>query len=229
MLQPDVERLHAAHGKPGHGAVIPFRFGPVSFVHKRNEIIHEHLVQGGKHGIEIAGRATAAGRTHRIGSLTGFPGIAVRHDDEHRPRLLFRYQIIHDVCHVALDRPAALIFAAAVLEIEHWITGCRISLIVGRRIDKNAPPALRGPGKITPLAHLPMRHVLRLPPVLARRGNLDAAGHAAHAVERLGGRITHIRPVHEERVVMKSQRDGTEGDRPVSLCIALHRMRLPVV
>src|SRR3712207_2992710 len=60
--------------------------------------------------------------------------VSVCHDDEHRDGFPFGYQVVHDDIGASLGRPASLIFAATVLQVEHRIT-LLIHIVAGWTIE----------------------------------------------------------------------------------------------
>ena len=156
-------------------------------------------------GGQLAGRwpgARPGGRTRALLAGRGRPRAVVHHDDE-RPGFALGNQVVHDQVRLALGRPAGLILAAAVLEIQHGIAGRRVLLVVGRRVDEAAPRRVVHLGVVDHLADLPVRHVLERVEVLILGGHFHAAAPAAGAVVVQAAGVRHLRAVHPELVVVE--------------------------
>ena len=117
MIQGDLKRLHASHGKACHGAVVAIRKCPEGRINVGNQDLC-HIIF--KRGCHLLHRLQHFGRTEgfsgKIGrSLARAPGIAICHYDDHRLAAFGRDQIVEDEVGVTLPNPSGLIFASAVL------------------------------------------------------------------------------------------------------------------
>ncbi len=165
------------------------------------------------------------GRTRRggrRGRLAGPAGVALLHDHEHRLRLLRGDQVVQDEAHAALVRPAGLVLAAAVLEVEDGIARLAIGVVAGRGVDEDAPPVLGRLREVPALADLAVRHVLGQVVVDALLRDLDPAGVLAGAVERLARGVVHLHAVDEHPVVVEPRHHGVRGRGPEAV-LALRR------
>ena len=142
MIEGHLERLHAAHRQPGHGAMIAIRQRPEMRINKWNQCLCHIVFKGRRHLLH---------RLHHLRRAEGFPGqigigmagalcIAVGHHDDHRLRASTGDQVVEDEVGMPLPDPASLIFAAAVLKIQHGIPRLRLRVVARRRIDEGVPP-----------------------------------------------------------------------------------------
>ncbi len=129
---------------------------------------------------------------------------AVVHDDDEGFGLAFGDQIVHDQIGLALIGPARLIFAAAVLEVQHGIAG-RGVLVIGRRRVDEAPPRGFGDLRIIEiLADLAVGDILEGIEVLVLGGAFHAAAPAAGPVEVQAAGVRNGSPVDPDLVVVKA-------------------------
>ena len=147
----------------------------------------------------------AAGRGG-AGAGAASPGlrVALLHDHEHRPRLLRGDQVVQDEAHAPLIRPAGLVLAAPVLEVEDGIARLAIGVVAGRGVDEDAPPDLDRLREVPSLADLAVRHVLRQVVVDALLGHFDPARILARAVERPARGVVHLHAVDPHPVVVEA-------------------------
>ncbi len=99
----------------------------------RDQILADHAVELGEwivnHPPLVVGQSRCGVR---------YRAMLVHHD--HRLRFARCDQIVQDEILVPLIGPSAFVFAHTVLQIEHGVARIWFPVIVGRRIDKNAPP-----------------------------------------------------------------------------------------
>jgi hypothetical protein len=134
-----------AHGKPAmarcsrSAMVLKFEsmYGIRACVRSSSKRLR-HLL----HGLHHLGRAEGLSRQVRI-NMTGAPRIAVRHHDDHRLRSSAGDQVVEDEIGMALLDPASLIFAAAVLQIEHRVAHLGLRVVARRQIEERHDANLR--------------------------------------------------------------------------------------
>ena len=193
----------------------------------RDEILLQDALEGT--GEVHAGEGVAALRTLALGRslrarctggrtlrtrVVGAVGVGtiIHHDDE-RDGLAGGDEVVHDDAGTALLRPAVLIFAAAVLQVEHRVFLVRILFVLGRGVDV-AVAHRAGHGRVVVhLADLALGNVLQGVEVLVRRGDVDAAAPAGGAVVIEAARIRHGGAVDFKLIVVEAfvLRGGVAG------------------
>ena len=145
VCQAEVERLPAAHGKPGQRAVLAIGLHGIVGLDKGNDVLEEIVLERRSPAPE-AGAQTATPATARI--RVG-RGIAIGQDEDHGFELLVCDQIIeNDIRHSLLGPFLLLIAADAVEQIEHGIL--LVLVVAGRGIDLH--PALH-PNRLRVVIH----------------------------------------------------------------------------
>ena len=200
MFQADGPGLPAAERQAGHGAVLRVGEGPVAAVHHRDGLFQEDLR-------EIA-------------------RLPVVHHDEHRLALALGEEVVQDDVRLALEGPAGLVLAAAVLQVQHRIALAGIAGILGRDIHPGGAPGLQGRGPVALQAHVAPRHVLVQVEIDARLGNVDGAGVRSGAEIVLAGRIARAETVHDEEIVVETRLQRVRRDPPGAFALADHRIHL---
>ena len=78
MLERDLERLHAAHGEPGHRPVLAVRDRAIGRVDHRDQVLDHHVLERAEHPAEVGARGRglpgAAGRAGGAGEGAASPG-----------------------------------------------------------------------------------------------------------------------------------------------------------
>ena len=120
-----------------------------------------------------------------------------------------------------LPRPARLVLAAAVLQVQDRIARVAIVVVTGRGVDEGATPVLGRLGEVPALADLAVRHVLGEIEVDALLRDLDAAGVLAGPVERVARGVVDLRAVDEHPVVMEPRHLGVRGRGPEAILALL--------
>src|SRR5204863_9918417 len=129
----DVEPAAAA--RPAGGLALAGRSG-------RGTALGLRLVVG-LAGATRRGRAAAP----RAAAAHDVVAAVIHHDDE-RLGLALGNQVVHDQRRAALVAPARLVLAGPVLEIQHRVTGARVLVVVGRRVDVAAARGVGGLGEV---------------------------------------------------------------------------------
>ena len=124
--------------------------------------------------------------------------------DDEREGLALGDQVVHDLGGMALLRPAVLVLAAAMLQVQHRIALGGILVILGRGVDEDVTHRLVHFGPVVDFPHLALRNVLRGVEVLVCRRDVDAASPTAGAVVVEAGRIGDVGPVDVQLIVVES-------------------------
>ena len=227
VLERYLERLHAAHGEPGHRPVLAVRDGAIGRVDHRDEVLDHHILERAEHPAEVGarGRLAGCGRSGwagKRGRVAGPTRVALLHDDDHGPGLPLGEQVVEDEADPPLVRPAALVLAAAVLQVQHRVARVALGVVAGRGVDEDAPPPVGRLRVVPALADLAVWHVLWEIVIHALLGDLDAAGHLAGAVIRLARGVVDLRAVDEHAVVMEPRHLRFRGRGPQAI-FALRR------
>ena len=206
-----VEGLVSAPGEAGHRAVLAVRLHAEGLLDVRDDLVEEDGIEGGAeilHGLPLLGAEAVA-------------AVAVVHHHDHRDALAGGDAVVHDVGHVALLVPAALVLAHAVLQVQHRILLGAL-LIFGRSIDIAGADRLLDVAPVLALAHLAVRDG-RVESVVRGHfrllGNLDAARLLAAAVEGLAVGVVHADAVHQERIVVEAHHQRVRRAGPDPLLI----------
>ncbi len=121
--------------------------------------------------------------------------------------------------------PSALVFAHAVLEVEHRIFLVGAFFVFSGSVDIAAPFGFLYVGVVFAFAHASVGHVFVEGVVggffLAFR-YFYAACHAAAAVECFGSRIHHRHAVHQEEIVVEARHERVGGSTPHAFVVACH-------
>ena len=220
MVQTHAPGDEAAHREAGDGAMVTVGDGAVLGVDHRDEFLRSQLV----YGVEVEHSARAAGHTG-----SGDEGLSPVSHDQHRNGFLSRDQVVQDVVHLSLDGPASLIFAAAVVDIEHRIALVGLLLIFSRNVNVAGPPRL---GELRPVplhTDLSVGHVLGQIEVHSHFGNLYRAGHPSGAVEQLARRVSHTHSVDYDGVIVEARNLRVAGHLPDAVGVFGHRIVLAEV
>ncbi len=236
VLEGDLERLHAAHREPRHRPGLAVRDGAIGRVDHRDQVLDHHLLERAEHPAEVGPRGRSGvlpGRGRRRRRRTGCGGrvagptrIAPLHDDDHRPGFPLGDQVVHDEGHVPLPRPARLVLAAAVLEVQDGIAHLGVVVVTGRGVDEGATPLLGRLRVVPALPDLAVRNVLREIEVDPLLGDLDAAGVLARAVERVARRVVDLGAVDEHPIVVEPRHLGIGGRGPEAILVLRRRVPL---
>ena len=98
-------------------------------IEERNALLHHHLLECIEvEEVEAAGRLDTRKLSHTM--LTY---------DDHRLALTCRDEIVHDVTHHSLSRPACLILTCAMHEVKHRETALRLGDILRRKVNIALP------------------------------------------------------------------------------------------
>ena len=227
MVQRDLERLHPAHRQPGHGAVVAIGERPVGRVDERDQRLRDVVLERLRHvlhGLPHLGRAERLAGQVGYG-LAGLPSVAVGHHDDHRPATAGRDQVVEDEVRTPLPDPPGLVFAAAVLQVEHRVTRLRLLVVVRREVDERVTPGAGHLRVVPDLAHLAVGHGPDRVVVRAGLRHFHGARVLAAAKERVTAGVAHLRAVDDQRVVVQAGHEGRRGDRPEAVRL-LHHVHL---
>ena len=146
------------------------------------------------------------------------------HHNKHRHTLPGGYQVIHNMLHTSLCRPARLILAHAMLQVKYRITFFHLGFIFSRSIDHATAEFLFGFRIISTRAHLPMRYSLLRTIVITFHslGNLYPTRHTATTKESVTGRIGHLHPVRYQKIIMESYDQRIGLYCPEAIRVLLH-------
>ena len=170
-----------------------------------------------------AGSAAGAssGRSGQCAAWRTGAAAAVFHDDDHRLRLAGGNQIVEDEIHVALRRPAALILAGAVQQVEHGIALVAILVVARRRVNEAPPPGVADV-RMHPLdANFAVGHVLGVVEVDALVRDFDAAPHVADAEEAFAVGVGRGKAVDDQLVIVEAGIERASCAGPDTVVILL--------
>ena len=208
MLERNLKRLHAAHRQAGHRPMVAVGDRAIGGVDHRNQVADHHLFKRAELPAEIEAQDSAPARPCAA-DLTAQPArqadvrITLFHDNQHRLRLSRGQEIVEDEADPSLVRPAGLVLAAAMLQVEHRVARVAIGVVARRRVNEDPPLLVRRLREVPALADLAVRHVLRRVEIDTLLRDLDAAGVFAGAVETIAGGVGDLRPVDEHSIVME--------------------------
>ncbi len=165
--------FHTAHRQTRHRPVVPVIEGAEIGIDVRNQFV-------GQDGLErVDAELPDLAPFH-------FVGHAVGHHDDKRLRFAFRNQVVHNQVRVSLIAPGCLVFAPAVLQVQHRILGRLVFLIARRGVHKRPARGTRAFGGKQNLLHMAVRHVFQGVKFLVVGWYLDAAFPADRPVVILG-------------------------------------------
>ena len=124
VLQPEIERLSAAHRQPGQRPALAVGLHRVEFLDEGDQVLDEVVLEGGEC------RALLGDWVPRETSL---PGSAVGQHDDHRNHFLVGVKVVENHIGRTAARPLLLVAADAVQEIQD-----RVGLVLRvprRRVD----------------------------------------------------------------------------------------------
>ena len=154
--QSNRPRLHAAHRKTGHRPVGLVGNGAVVGIDIRNQVVNENPFESAEvesastratratrwrtcrctawstHWRRTSGRRarSACGRSRRASDIT-----AIFHHDDERFGFALGEQVVHNQAGMALAAPTRLVFACAVLQIEHGEAFFGFAIVLRRRVN----------------------------------------------------------------------------------------------
>ena len=209
MRHCDLERLHAAHREARHRAMFTVGERAERAVDGRDQVVDHHLLEGREDETERAPRPRWLRRL-----LTRFHRVTFVHDNDHRHSLLRGDQVVQDQVRAPLFRPARLILAAAVLQVQHGIPRLQIVVVIRWRVHERPPPRRHRLRVVAEVAHLSVWRVLHRVIVHPRLWNLDAAELPPHPEERVATRVRHRHAVHPQLVIVEPRHLRRNLHRP---------------
>ena len=203
VAQTDVKRLATTHGETAHGATFAVFSDTVGLLHKRYHILQQ-LAAESLHALPtVTATETAVTRTD----------VTVGAYHNHRRCLACGNQVVHNLSGATLLHPSAMVLAATVLDIDHWIV-ILVFLIACGGVDHQWAPRLVNLGIIIHSVHFAMGHIFHLEVFHACLGDVDGARPTAATKERLASGVGYRHTVDNQEIIVEPWHLGLGGHCP---------------